>query len=67
MRPPTQDSVSWPHWELHLRPPWRCSHASPPPWKTFRGPTWNSTWVERPAELRSPGWHTAKQAPPRGL
>ena len=23
--------VSWPHRELHLRPPWRSSHAAPPP------------------------------------
>eukprot|EP00959_Pyramimonas_sp_CCMP1952_P142187 2976189-Pyramimonas_sp.AAC.1 len=41
--PPTQDSVSWPHIELHLRPEWRCSHAYPPPRTAFRGPTGSST------------------------
>eukprot|EP00959_Pyramimonas_sp_CCMP1952_P354181 7420394-Pyramimonas_sp.AAC.1 len=29
MRPPTQDSVSWPHGELHRRHQWQSSHASP--------------------------------------
>eukprot|EP00959_Pyramimonas_sp_CCMP1952_P254201 5310405-Pyramimonas_sp.AAC.1 len=27
---PTQYSVSWPQRELHRRPQWRSSHASPP-------------------------------------
>eukprot|EP00959_Pyramimonas_sp_CCMP1952_P398212 8343198-Pyramimonas_sp.AAC.1 len=40
---PTQYNVPWPHEELHRRPQRRCSHASPPPNTTLRGPIESST------------------------
>eukprot|EP00959_Pyramimonas_sp_CCMP1952_P027755 582500-Pyramimonas_sp.AAC.1 len=40
---PIQYSVSWPNGELHRRPQWRSSHASPPPSIAFRGPVGSTT------------------------
>eukprot|EP00959_Pyramimonas_sp_CCMP1952_P200845 4200744-Pyramimonas_sp.AAC.1 len=40
---PTQHRISWPRSELHLRPQWRCPHASPPPTTAFRGPVGSFT------------------------
>eukprot|EP00959_Pyramimonas_sp_CCMP1952_P061054 1275739-Pyramimonas_sp.AAC.1 len=38
MRSPTQTNVSWPYRELHRRPQWRCSYASPPLSTALRSP-----------------------------
>ena len=45
--------VSWPHWELHRSPQWRCPHASAPPISAHPS---HGSWPHRELHRR-PQWH----------